>query len=96
MKKELIKLANHLDRIDLVKEANYVDGLIIKIASPAKTAGPDEYKMPEEDSYEGELSSISNEERISNLEEKVKDLEEWKFKHSPYNQKNPHHTHFSR
>ena len=28
MKKELIKLANHLDRIGLVKEANYVDALI--------------------------------------------------------------------
>jgi len=34
MKKELIKLANHLDRIGLVKEANYVDALINKYATP--------------------------------------------------------------
>ena len=32
MKKELIKLANHLDRIGLVKEANYID-IIIKSAT---------------------------------------------------------------
>lgn len=30
MKKELIKLANHLDRIGLVKEADYIDNLLKK------------------------------------------------------------------
>ena len=30
MKKELIKLANHLDRIGRVKEANYIDNLLKK------------------------------------------------------------------
>ena len=96
MKKELIRLANHLDSIGYVKEANYVDGLIRKIIKISNPAGPDEYKIPEEDDHDGGISSISNEERISNLEEKVKELEEWKFEHSPYNQKNPHHTHFNR
>ena len=32
MKKELIKLANHLDRIGLRKEADYVDALLRKVA----------------------------------------------------------------
>jgi hypothetical protein len=32
MKKELIKLANHLDRIGLTKEADYVDNLLKKEA----------------------------------------------------------------
>ena len=34
MKRELIKLANHLDRIGLVKEANYVDALVKIAADP--------------------------------------------------------------
>ena len=33
MKKELIKLANHFDRVGLTKEADYVDALLIKFAS---------------------------------------------------------------
>tara|TARA_Y100000034_G_C6864825_1_gene394028 strand:+ start:499 stop:1299 length:801 start_codon:yes stop_codon:yes gene_type:complete len=33
MQKELIKLANHLDRIGLVKEANYLDNIIKKASS---------------------------------------------------------------
>ena len=33
MKKELVKLANHLDRIGLRKEADYVDALLKKEAS---------------------------------------------------------------
>lgn len=34
MIKELIKLATHLDKRGLVKEADYLDGIIIKIANP--------------------------------------------------------------
>ena len=36
MKKELIKLANHLDRIGRVKEANYIDNLLKKADQNSK------------------------------------------------------------
>ena len=35
MKKELVKLANHLDRIGLIKEADYVDSLVKRAFAPA-------------------------------------------------------------
>ena len=40
MKKELVKLANHLDRIGRVKEANYVDALIKRYAQGASEKKP--------------------------------------------------------
>ena len=45
MQKQLIKLANHLDRIGLIKEANYLDNIIKRFAqvdaptSPRDSAG---------------------------------------------------------
>ena len=41
MKKELIKLANHLDRIGKIKEANYIDNLLSKSAEDTSNTDTD-------------------------------------------------------
>ena len=41
MKKDLIKLANHLDTIGLTKEADYVDALLVRYAQEESDAMPD-------------------------------------------------------
>ena len=44
MKKELIKLANHFDKIGLIKEADYVDALVRRYAQ----AEGESYTIPDE------------------------------------------------
>ncbi len=47
MKKELIKLANHLDQIGLIKEADYLDDIIKKLSSRPNFSGPAQFLLRE-------------------------------------------------
>ena len=58
MKKELIKLANHLDRIGRVKEANFIDNLL-------KISSENENNLREE--FERELRNFVDPYETSNI-----------------------------
>ena len=80
MKKELIKLANHLDRIGRVKEASYIDNLIKKGQHEDSEAQPKDVKntyyllyFSFEDVGKAEMGLFSTLEKAEDAKRKLED-----------------------